>query len=105
MRLVNDNGVIRTSIEQDGDTVTIHSQQDVEPALERNRRLRQETDGMSDGGTMYHIGSIPWNVITIWNKLDGVDFMQMPAKDQEKYMMRKLQDPDWAYLRTTDRGI
>ena len=104
MRLVNDNGVIRTSVEQDGDTVVIHSQQDIEPVLARNKLLREDST-MSDGGTLHHIGSIPWNVITLWNSMDGIDFMQMDSKAQEKYLLGKLNDPDWAYLKTTEGTV
>ena len=105
MKLINDNGIIRTEGEVVGDTITLHTTQDIEPILKRNKTLRDETTGISEGGNLYHIGSIPWNVITIWNQTDGINFMQMEAKEQEKYLFRKLQDPDWAYLRTTDGGI
>ena len=105
MKLINDNGIIRTEGEVVGDTITFHTEQDVEPIIERNKMLRDETTGISEEGNLYHIGSVPWNVINIWNQADGINFMQMDAKAQEKYLFRKLKDPDWAYLRTTDRGI
>ena len=80
--------------------IIVRSVQDVEPILERNKALRSEPQ-KSDWGR--HIASIP-NVILVKclneEYVSGNVGLLMYTAEFNELVQRKLQDPDWAYLRT-----
>jgi hypothetical protein len=74
--------------------------QDVEPYLEHAKKLRameQKSDAWR------HTGMIPNIILTKWlhEELDrGHKGLRIGSKEFDQIIWRKLQDPDWAYLRT-----
>jgi len=81
-------------------TVIASTTQDVEPILERNRRLRGEPQ-TSDWGR--HVASIPNVILLKWLNeahAGGHTGLRMFTKEWDALVARKLEDPDWKYLRT-----
>lgn len=84
------------------DLMVVRSYQDVEPIIENNKRLQNDgTKGEFQGGWGRRIASIPMNVALMWYKEDGVLFTRMPKAEKAAYLRRKLNDPQWKYLRTS----
>lgn len=88
------------------DMLVTQKVQDVEPILDRNRRIANETDGRTPGGGRY-LGSIPATVYYDWIRewtikgLIGPGHME-PVNDLIK---QRLRDSDFSKLRTTSGGI
>ena len=80
--------------------LTVHSYQDVEAVIERNKRLRGEAQN-SDWGR--HVASIPLNIINQWLHEEwarGNVGLTLGAKEFDALIARKLRDPEWRFLRT-----
>jgi hypothetical protein len=80
--------------------LTVHSYQDVEAIIERNKRLQGEAQ-MSDWGR--HVASIPLNIVNQWLNEEwarGNVSLTFGAKEFDALIQRKLRDPDWKFLRT-----
>src|SRR5262249_6051728 len=95
---------MRTAVSLDrAGTVIASATQDVEPILERNRRLRGEPQA-SDWGR--HVASIP-NVILLGclkgARARGNPALRMFTADSDALVARKLEDREWKSLRT-DKG-
>lgn len=79
--------------------LTVYSVDDVEPVLEHNKLLRTMPQ-KSDWGR--HVASIP-NIISVkwlneeWARGNPIRFL---SKEWDELVARKLNDPDWKYLRT-----
>lgn len=103
-RIIEIDPVTRTTVYHDYDhetkQTTIQTVQDVEPYLERNKRLMSSEDygkgGIKSG--WWHVASIPNSVIEKWLIEDGIDVFN---KDHWPKVKRKLMDPDYRYLRTS----
>jgi hypothetical protein len=81
-------------------TVIASATQDVEPILKRNRRLRAEPQ-TSDWGR--HVASIPNVILLKWLNeahAGGNSGLRMFTAEFDALVARKLEDPDWKYLRT-----
>jgi|TARA_R100000093_G_C1934755_1_gene69951 hypothetical protein len=78
---------------------TIRTTADVEPVLERNKLEyndeEQKRAGIKAG--FVKIASIPMAVIHKWKVEDGIDVFN---KNHAEAVRRKLNDPEWRYLRT-----
>lgn len=99
---MSDDGWITTRFHKHADGgFTIQSTQDVEPILDNNKIL-QNTPQRSDWGR--HIASIPNIVIDKWSKDHGVNLLALPKDEFTKFVRRKLNDPDWRWLRTDQGG-
>lgn len=83
-----------------GDAMAVSHTQDVEPILDHNKELRG-IEQRSDWGR--HVASIP-NVIYIrWLDEEyarGRTDLRPFTPEFDEIVQRKLEDPDWAYLRT-----
>jgi hypothetical protein len=92
---------MRTTVSLDrAGTVIASATQDVEPILERNQRLRAEPQ-TSDWGR--HVAIIPNVILLKWlNEAHarGNAALRMFTKEFDALVKRKLEDPDWKYLRT-----
>ena len=75
----------------------IISSQDVGAVLENNRAQFNENDGYTADRSMRRVAYIPDIIIQKWWNEEGLDVWD-PAHSQR--LMRKLNDPDWLYLRT-----
>ena len=81
-------------------TLTFVNVQDVEPILDLNKEQRSE-DQHSDWGR--RIARIPNSILLQWfyeEQAKGNLTLQMYTEEFDRIVARKLQDPDWAYLRT-----
>lgn len=79
--------------------IIAESMQDVEPILERNAALRSMPQ-KSDWGR--HVASIPNVIITRWLNeayAAGNVTLRMFTPEFDELVKRKLQDPEWQYLR------
>jgi hypothetical protein len=80
------------------DRTTIGYSQDVEPVLDVNKDEYNNYDKHLDrGNEMRHVARIPASVQLKWLLEDGIDIHN---KDHMGAVLRKLNDPDWRYLRT-----
>lgn len=80
--------------------LTFVNVQDVEPILELNKAQRSEEQN-SDWGR--RIARIPNAVMLQWyydEVAKGNASLQMYSEEFDRIILAKLQDPDWAHLRT-----
>jgi hypothetical protein len=72
--------------------------QDVAPILDHNKRCQAESVGgwrRNAKNNMRYVAEIPNIVIEAWMK-EGFNFFTAP----EKELRKKLDDPNWSYLKT-----
>jgi hypothetical protein len=82
---------------------TVERIQDVEPILERNKALKAE---VQKADSFHHIGEIPNVIVERWLNEEyerGNVGLHLGHPDFLALCKRKLQDPDWAFLRVTDK--
>jgi len=91
---------VRTRVHRDGSDRLIHFErvQDVEPVLESNKARR----GQRQSGDFRHIASIPNVVLERWMNEEGVNYLALPADEFARLIRRKLADPEWRWLRTSE---
>jgi hypothetical protein len=89
-------------LDRSENTFTFQRVQDVESILENNKRLQSEQQ-KSDWGR--HIASIPNVFLEKWINEDGVNYLALPKDEFARLIKRKLRDPDYAWLRTTDKAF
>jgi hypothetical protein len=90
----------KLSLDRGEKLIVAHTMQDVEPILERNKQLRS-TPHKSDWGR--HIASIPNVILVKWLNEEyarGNNSLRMYTKEFDEIVEKKLQDPEWKYLRT-----
>jgi hypothetical protein len=75
--------------------------QDVEPYLEENKRLQ----GMEQNGFFRKVANIPHVVTMQWMTEDGIYWPSLPKKEKGEYLRRKLNDPQYMYLKTIDGNV
>ena len=83
--------------------IIAESIQDCEPILERNKMLRSMPQ-KSDWGR--HVASIPNVIITKWLNEEwarGNTELRLFSREFNELVRKKLDDPDWAYLRTDNK--
>lgn len=79
----------------------IKSVTDVTPILEANKAKFNTNDGYSPSRELRRVGSIPFPLIYQWLAEDGVNVLDAGHDPHAAaYLMRKLNDPDYRYLRT-----
>jgi len=71
--------------------------QDVEPIIARNKAL-QGVAQQSDWAR--HVASIPNVILEKWMNEEGVNYLALPGDEFARLIRRKLDDPDWRWLRT-----
>lgn len=95
--------MIKTKIEADGRKFIVHREQDVEPIIERNKRLQTE----AQRGDLRHIASIPNVFYERWlneEYLRGNVSIRLFTEEFDRLVERKLKDPEWAFLRTDNKS-
>lgn len=80
----------------DGSTTFAASQAN-DPILDHNQRLRTENDGWSKSKELRRVASIPMSLVYKWRQEEGWDAFDPDHQDK---LAQKLNDPDYAYLRT-----
>jgi hypothetical protein len=82
--------------------IHIHKEQDVNPFLESNKlELNNQSSGFK--GDMHKMASIPPIVLEMWRedmKKKGYANANPLALENRKYLLAKLNSPDWNFLRT-----
>ena len=98
-RPLTDNGVKQTNVLFDSSgEIVFRTQQNVAPVLDNNHVLRNHEDrGYTHSKDMRRVASIPVVLIEQWLRDDGLDIYNPDHADR---LMKKLNDPDYAYLRT-----
>lgn len=94
-----DDVTARVLLDSNGEDLAIKHVQDVEPILDWNKEARRDEQS-SDWGR--HIARIPNVIYVKW--LDeahakGNTSLRMYSKEFDEIVHKKLQDPEWAYLR------
>lgn len=84
------------------DGIVVERIQDIAPILDRNRALQNEPQRTE---SFRHIGTVPNVLIEKWINEEGAPVLAMSAHEFARFIRRKLNDPDYAYLRTTDGRI
>lgn len=99
-RLLSSHGGLNTwQVPNNDGLILIEYEQDVEPALEWARQLRNLDDrGYGTASReLRRVAFVPNIVITKWLAEEGLNIFD---PDHEARYRKKLNDPDWAYLRT-----
>lgn len=87
-------------LDSNGQDIAIENIQDVEPILEQNKMLRT-MEQKSDWGR--EIAEIPNVILIRWlneEHAKGNESLRLFTPEMDAIVKKKLQDPDWAYLRT-----
>jgi hypothetical protein len=89
----------RLHLDPNGRDLAIEHVQDVEPILDWNKQARREPQ-RSDWGR--HVARIPNVILVKWFDEEcarGRGDLRMFSPEFDEIVSRKLQDPEWAYLR------
>jgi hypothetical protein len=92
--------LVRPHLDSNGKDLAIEHIQDVEPILEWNRQARND-EQRSDWGR--HVARIPNVIYVKWldeEHVRGNTGLRMFTPEFDLIVQRKLNDPEWAYLRT-----
>jgi hypothetical protein len=97
---------VATRLHVNDGNLTVYSEQDVEPILERNKQLRGEAQ-RSDWGR--HTATIPNVILVQWLNEEyarGNTHLRLFTQEfDNEVVKKKLQDPEWAYLRTDSQAV
>lgn len=91
---------VRIHLDSNGQDLAVEHVQDVEPILERNKRLRT-MEQRSDWGR--EVAEIPNVILIRWMNEEhakGNEGLRLFTPEMDAIVKKKLADPDWAYLRT-----
>ena len=77
---------------------------DCEPVIERNKVIAGDDDRSRRGrkNGMWLVGSIPTIICFKWLNEEGIDVFN---KNHKQAVLRKLEDPEWRYLRTAPGAL
>jgi hypothetical protein len=92
--------LIRPHLDSNGRDLAIEHVQDVAPILEWNRQARRD-EQRSDWGR--HVARIPNVIYVQWLNEEharGNASLRLFTPEFDAIVQRKLDDPEWAYLRT-----
>ena len=95
-----DGVTVRPHFDSNGQDLAIEHVQDVEPILEWNKEARRD-EQKSDFGR--HVARIPNVIYVQWLNEEharGNTNLRLFTPEFDAIVQKKLQDPDWAYLRT-----
>lgn len=95
-----DGVTVRPHFDSNGQDLAIEHVQDVEPILNWNCEARRE-EQHSDWGR--HVAKIPNVIYVQWLNEEharGNTDLRLFTPEFDAIVQKKLQDPDWAYLRT-----
>lgn len=94
------DGWVRSRFHQHNDgSFTVERVQDVEAILDRNKAFQNEPQKKSEF-MGHHIATIPNVIIDKWAMEDGANLLAMDKHEADRYLRKKLRDPDWRWLKT-----
>lgn len=92
--------------EEDG-TLTVKNSQDVNPILEKNKRMYNDGNGYSKSKDLKRVASIPTLILTLWAKeYNGSNnWFGLPNDERKKILKRKLNSNEFRYFRTASGNL
>jgi len=92
--------------ESDG-KLTINNQQNLNPLMERNKKLYTLNDGYTKSRDMRRVASVPPIILQIWTKeYNGTNnWWGLPKEIQKKIMRTKLNSNEFRYFRTSEGSL
>lgn len=97
------NGLITTFEIIGKDAFNVTRSQDVAPVLDFNKACQSDTsfnNGYTQSGDLQHVARVPLILMELWWKEAGRPAGGVYGKAMNEVMKKKLNDPDYAYLRT-----
>ena len=84
--------------------LTINNQQNLNPLLERNKKLYTQNDGYTASRDMRRIASVPPIILQIWTKeYNGTNnWWALPKDTQKKILRVKLNSNEFRYFKTSE---
>lgn len=73
-----------------------------DPIIERNKAMATHNDGYSPSRELRRVASIPFILINKWLNEEGWNALDPANHDR---LARKLNDPDYAFLRTAEGRV
>ena len=101
------NGVTTRYIQESDGKLTINNQQNVNPLLERNKRLYTANSGYTPSRDFKRIASIPPIILEIWTKEHNGsrNWFALPKETQNKILKTKLNSSEFKYFRTAEGSL
>ena len=92
--------------ESDG-KLTIHNQQNLNPLMERNKKLYTQNDGYTASRDMRRVASVPPIILQLLTKeYNGSNnWWALPKEIQKKIMKVKLNSNEFRYFRTSEGSL
>ena len=89
--------------ESDG-KLTIHNKQNINPLLERNKKLYTQGPGSIVSKDFKRIASIPPIILQIWTKEHNGsrNWFALPKETQNKILKTKLNSSEFRYFKTSE---
>lgn len=107
----------RVLLDADGNTLTeyvvdesadqgyIRKFERIQERLDLNKRYQADKVYTARGHDMQRVASIPRVIAHHWMIEDGVNWLALRGDDLNRYLSRKLNDPDWKWLRTSEGRV
>ena len=102
-----DQGVKTRYIQESDGKLTVHNQQNLNPLMERNKKLYTQNDGYTASRDMRRIASVPPIMLQLWTKeYNGSNnWWALPKEIQKKIMRTKLNSSEFRYFRTSEGSL
>lgn len=99
-------GVTRRFFSDGEGNITVEAIQDLTPLLERNKAAANDRGKSITSEIANPIASIPPIFVVKWLNEDGFNVFDADRCEfAEKKLKRKLNDPDWRFLRTSELNV
>ena len=97
-------GVKTRYIQESDGKLTINNQQNINPLLERNKKLYTDNSGYTPSKDFKRIASVPPIILEIWTKeYNGSrNWFGLPKEIQNKILKTKLNSSEFRYFRTAE---
>ena len=97
-------GVKTRYIQESDGKLTINNQQNINPLLERNKKLYTANSGYTPSKDFKRIASVPPIILEIWTKeYNGSrNWFGLPKDTQNKILKTKLNSSEFRYFRTAE---
>ena len=102
-----DAGVKTRYIQESDGKLTINNQQNLNPLMERNKKLYTLNDVYTKSREMRRVASVPPIILQIWTKeYNGTNnWWGWPKEIQKKIMRTKLNSNEFKYFRTSEGSL
>ena len=100
-------GVKTRYIQESDGKLTINNQQNINPLLERNKKLYTANSGYTPSRDFKRIASIPPIMLEIWTKEHNGsrNWFALPKETQNKILRTKLNSSEFKYFRTAEGSL